>query len=558
LATVEQDNGDDTYTVTWFDGDESNRTKSSAELKLMRFDADQQTYHEVEASQPAVAEPAEAVAVESVEITVAESPEPAAGESSELVAAEPAEQGVEVQGEADGDVEEVLLAVDDDGNPLLDDEGNLIQVLEEDLEGMVPQEGAEEMEPREPREVGPIGTLTLEDGMGLFINLDRREDRKKAMEELAGPNKWLSANMTRIAAVNGDELSWPQLVGDKLFTLEARIMSQRAANMNLATIADDPDDCSSHLTLGGCGCALSHKKAWQALLDSKAKWALVMEDDLVFLCPNFDDELKAVLQQLPEDFAVCYLGFHTGEPLPEGEHFEGPLVQQEDGWLAGLWCYMISRAGAELMLEHAVPFQAQVDTVVGILAVQDGRCYTVPPGQFLAFSPPTEESLDTDVQTFRVMPETEEEMMEMMEAIAEDPGASQLFSDIALHDAALQGLSDVCMQILGQPESTHDLNARDGCGQTALHAAAWAGLTDVCMAILERPDFTEVNAIDDEGNSVLHAAAFKGLSDVCTKILERSEFTEAAACDCDERTAASLAVEKGHLELAEKLRKHCA
>eukprot|EP00413_Alexandrium_margalefii_P029453 CAMPEP_0204565802 /NCGR_PEP_ID=MMETSP0661-20131031/35687_1 /ASSEMBLY_ACC=CAM_ASM_000606 /TAXON_ID=109239 /ORGANISM="Alexandrium margalefi, Strain AMGDE01CS-322" /LENGTH=83 /DNA_ID=CAMNT_0051573587 /DNA_START=73 /DNA_END=320 /DNA_ORIENTATION=+ len=45
LATVKEDNGDDTYTVEWFDGDESNRTKPSAELKLMRFDSNLNDYY---------------------------------------------------------------------------------------------------------------------------------------------------------------------------------------------------------------------------------------------------------------------------------------------------------------------------------------------------------------------------------------------------------------------------------------------------------------------------------------------------------------------------------
>mmetsp|Transcript_39474 Transcript_39474/g.91635 ORF Transcript_39474/g.91635 Transcript_39474/m.91635 type:complete len:514 (-) Transcript_39474:149-1690(-) len=493
LATVDKDNGDGTYTVKWFDGDESNCVKSSSELKLMRFDPTDQEYHEVEAVE------------------------------GERLAEEPARHEAEL-----------VLASDEDASS-----------------ARAHEEYPGETERREP-------AWTLDDGLCLYINLDRRHDRRKGMEELAAQHKWLSSAMTRITAVVGDELHWAQLVNEDLVTVEARIMAQRASNMKLPTIAADPEDCSSHLTLGGCGCALSHRKAWQALTDSKAKWALVMEDDLVNLCQSFDEELEAVLRQLPKHFTVCYLGFHTGDLLCEGEHFEGPLMQQEDGWLAGLWCYLISRSGAELMLRHAVPFQEQVDKVVGTLAVQDGRCYTVPPGQFLAFSLPPEEA-ESDVQSFPEMPRTEEEMMRMMDKLPEEgSGGVQLFSDIALHDAALQRLSDVCMKILARPDSRTDLNARDASGQTALHAAAWAGLSDVCAAILARTDFVEVNAIDDEGNSALHAAAFKGLTSVCTKILEMSEFTEAAARDCDDRTAASLAEEKGHNELAKMLREHGA
>mmetsp|Transcript_82352 Transcript_82352/g.245607 ORF Transcript_82352/g.245607 Transcript_82352/m.245607 type:complete len:282 (+) Transcript_82352:94-939(+) len=46
LATVEEEHGDGTYTVTWFDGDTANRTKRWDELKPMRFDRASQQFEE--------------------------------------------------------------------------------------------------------------------------------------------------------------------------------------------------------------------------------------------------------------------------------------------------------------------------------------------------------------------------------------------------------------------------------------------------------------------------------------------------------------------------------
>lgn len=48
LGTVEQDNGDGTYTLEWFDGDEADRVKALADLKLMRYDPEVKCYQEAE------------------------------------------------------------------------------------------------------------------------------------------------------------------------------------------------------------------------------------------------------------------------------------------------------------------------------------------------------------------------------------------------------------------------------------------------------------------------------------------------------------------------------
>merc|ERR1712107_42761 len=144
----------------------------------------------------------------------------------------------------------------------------------------------------------------------------------------------------------------------------------------------------------------------QTLQESTAKWALVFEDDIINIFEDFEAELDVVLGRLPKGWLICYLGFHTPQGgskkmLRAGEHVSGPYRMPSDGgWVAGLWCYLISRAGADTMLREVVPFKAQVDAHVGIFAVEAGQCYCLQPGEFLAFSRATEVSRDTDIQTF--------------------------------------------------------------------------------------------------------------------------------------------------------------
>mmetsp|Transcript_45838 Transcript_45838/g.130870 ORF Transcript_45838/g.130870 Transcript_45838/m.130870 type:complete len:1393 (+) Transcript_45838:130-4308(+) len=242
----------------------------------------------------------------------------------------------------------------------------------------------------------------LQHGICLFINLDRRADRKQRMEELFAPHKWLSSTAKRLSAVDKNELEWSKLVSDRLITQTAQRTAARAEREKRATIGARPHECSEHLTLGGCGCALSHRKAWQTLVDSNSRWALILEDDLTKICENFDEELERVFAELPGDWGMCYLGFHGGKVLRPGRHFQGPLRElcQLEGWLPGLYGYLITKSCARYLQKSAFPLAAQVDTVVGCLVQQRAGTFVVPETEFLLFSPPTEESGDTDVQTF--------------------------------------------------------------------------------------------------------------------------------------------------------------
>jgi len=242
-------------------------------------------------------------------------------------------------------------------------------------------------------------------GMCLYINLDRRTDRKKRMEELAAPNPWLSKAMRRIPAVDGRNLSFRKLVSENLLTREAAKVAERAAAIKKSTIGATPEECSGHLTLGGCGCALSHRAAWETLVDSKQRWAVIFEDDLQGVCDDFDRQMAIVVRSLPATWMFCYIGFHVpgngGKLLPGGEDVTGPLFTPDPSmWLAGLYGYMIKRPYAELLLEQAFPMGSQIDEIVGCLVADSGKGYAMPPDQFLVYSPPTEDSRDTDIQTF--------------------------------------------------------------------------------------------------------------------------------------------------------------
>merc|ERR1711924_555773 len=122
------------------------------------------------------------------------------------------------------------------------------------------------------------------------------------MENLFKPHPWLNSKYQRMSAVDGKTLSWEQLQADGYFTDKAEEFTQLCERMELATVK------STHLTMGGCGCALSHLKAWEALVNSPddIQWALIFEDDVSHLTENFDIEFESVLRTLPDGWNICY------------------------------------------------------------------------------------------------------------------------------------------------------------------------------------------------------------------------------------------------------------
>lgn len=79
--------------------------------------------------------------------------------------------------------------------------------------------------------------------------------------------------------------------------------------------------------------------------------------------------------------------------------------------------------------------------------------------------------------------------------------------------------------------TTADLNIRDGAGMTAVHHAALKGMENVCIWILGRPDFTEINARDVSGRTALHRCAESGLANACQVLLDNTSFLKAGAKD---------------------------
>ena len=128
-----------------------------------------------------------------------------------------------------------------------------------------------------PVEPGPdVVPASQFDAVGLsicVINLDGRGDRISKVEKLI-PRDVLP--WTRCKAFDGSTLDWNALVQDGLVKRATAVSCQS----DRPTICSSSGACSPHLTKGGIGCYLSHRKCWKELIESEDDYLLVLEDDI--------------------------------------------------------------------------------------------------------------------------------------------------------------------------------------------------------------------------------------------------------------------------------------
>lgn len=164
------------------------------------------------------------------------------------------------------------------------------------------------------------------------INLDRSPDRLKFMQDQA---EVVGLEFARISAIDGKQL--PQ---------------DFVENIQSSSSEFQPVD------RGNIGLFLSHKLAWQALIDSGNPQAAVFEDDAI-LSPTINQTLYAIDQRQPE-FDIIKLETTLRKIVCSRQSIElgsGDSLRKLLSWHGGTAGYVISQRGAKRMLseEREVP-----------------------------------------------------------------------------------------------------------------------------------------------------------------------------------------------------------
>lgn len=179
----------------------------------------------------------------------------------------------------------------------------------------------------------------------LYINLDRRPDRNDHVKKLLLKHNLYDIS-TRIDAVDGNKLDL-QNISPYLVTKQG--IDDAMNGKKLYTM----------LTKGGIGCALSHRKCYQYIVDNKINRCLVLEDDC-YLDDDFNKKLRDLENNIPADFDILFLGHHVAYTDYDYKN----VFYFTPNKIYGLFGYIITYKGASKLLEHVFPITKQIDTEI--------------------------------------------------------------------------------------------------------------------------------------------------------------------------------------------------
>jgi hypothetical protein len=189
------------------------------------------------------------------------------------------------------------------------------------------------------------------------INLKHRKDRWdrfSAQPELAVLKQ--SYELERFEGINGSAINIQK---------DERISLRTKRNIKDNTRREHVDLDSA----GGVGCYLSHTTIWKKFLERSEPYAMILEDD-ISLDPGFTAKFQRAMKDTtllpdepdvwffmpPSEWYYDYKGVDF--PLTTTANQIGPWVTNTCAAFTG---YLISRRGAERLLESAFPIDMHVD-----------------------------------------------------------------------------------------------------------------------------------------------------------------------------------------------------
>jgi glycosyl transferase family 25 len=185
-----------------------------------------------------------------------------------------------------------------------------------------------------------------------YINLAHRTDRDKNVKEqikkIYPDSQKMNNILEKIDGVYGNKLDIPNLSSD-LITNEGK-----SDAMNNSSALHIP------LTKGAIGCALSHRKAYQKIIDDNLNSALILEDDIT-IDPQFMKKITQILQNCPNDYDVLFLGYHKWSILYLQKNINN-LISQSSA-VFGLFGYIVSNKGARKLM-NIFPITKQIDSEI--------------------------------------------------------------------------------------------------------------------------------------------------------------------------------------------------
>ena len=193
----------------------------------------------------------------------------------------------------------------------------------------------------------------LTDTQIYYINLDQRKDRKEqfeAQEALA-----TMPPVERVPGIHG-------------LSVDIKKDKRVGVNTRVQVITEYRRSHYEIHSRGAIGASLSHLKVWKTFLNSKAKYALVLEDD-VKLPPTFSMMVRDCAKDLPANWDIWILGWnHT--PVDTGKNGQSPFRRILH--FVGAHCYIITRHAAKALVDEVFPIETHVEHFMNNVAFLKG------------------------------------------------------------------------------------------------------------------------------------------------------------------------------------------
>ena len=132
------------------------------------------------------------------------------------------------------------------------------------------------------------------------------------------------------------------------------------------------------LSTGEIGCALTHAKIYQQMLDENLEEVLILEDDIVIT----QDLLHVLLQRrnFPPEWEAVNFANTWAQAIPLGEPVcKNYRICRFKGIANRTSAYLINRQGAKKLIEHVYPIRLPADDLVGLTQMTGLRLYGITP-----------------------------------------------------------------------------------------------------------------------------------------------------------------------------------
>lgn len=225
-----------------------------------------------------------------------------------------------------------------------------------------------------------MATLKIRNCPVYVINLDRRPDRWTTFFQQ--PTLAEFPKLARFSAVDGSKLD---VLKDERISTHTRLNIQRKLRRSHYEIN----------TPGACGASFSHIGIWQKFLESEEPYVIVLEDDTLVTQEDLA-KIDILVGKLPADgWDMWLLGRHRWA-------FSGqPLTKNRSSWwsvrdFTGAHAYVLSRRGAEILLEQPFPIETHIEYYITGCAALRGLRIIQHPALRMSYAAEEAEEMDSD------------------------------------------------------------------------------------------------------------------------------------------------------------------